>query len=167
MSINLTLNPHKICCWERGGRPANNCVSLGCTHKGADFGIRGPSLVASCLRRMLDGSLNLRLSVWTGSKDSKHVELYISCIFCYSAPIFHVFPRFSWTKTDSADSAFSLGIQGTVSSHKPQPLSTCRPSDTRHQLLYTQWVPWSRRAHCQVLAQALGTWGRSYNFWIS
>ena len=32
----------------------------------------------------------------------------------------------------NGDSAFSLGIQGNVSSHKPQPLWTCRPSDTNY-----------------------------------
>ena len=100
----------------------------GCTRRGVGFGIRGPSLVALCLRRMHGDSQNPRLSAWTGPRGSKHIliQLDVSCMFCFSALIFYHFSRLSWTKTDPT---FFPGTQSNASSHKAQPLVTWIASD--------------------------------------
>ena len=104
-------------------------LSLSWLHtRGVGFGVRGPSLVALCLRRMHGESQNPRLSAWTGPRGSKHVliQLDISCMFCFSALIFHHFFRLSWTKTDPT---FFPETQRNASSHKAQPQVTWRASD--------------------------------------
>ena len=104
-------------------------LSLSWLHtRGVGFGMRGPSLVVVCPRRMHGESQNLRLRAWTGPRGSKHIliQLDISHMFWFSTLIFHHFFRLSWTKTDPT---FLPGTQRNASSHKAQPRVTWRASD--------------------------------------
>lgn len=114
MSTNQTLNPIK-CAAQRGlgGPPITVCPPW-------------RHMQRNGLARVLDGSQNLRLSTCTASKDSKQES-------STSYPRVALPLRFSITCPGFLDQRPTLpfpGIQGSVSSHKPRPLWTCKPSDT-------------------------------------
>lgn len=127
MSTNQTLNPTNMCCSERAGRPANNCVSLLAAHakeraSGSESRRQWHCALRGCLMAVRISASAPAQHLKTASRRAAHLTHVLLCCSDFPPPVQDFLIK-DWL-------CLVPGTQGSVSSHKPRPLGTRRPSDT-------------------------------------